>query len=656
MKKILGLCVALCPMIANADTLDDKIASLIAEKNAKIAELEKCQKATGNLKIAGITTLGVSAIGVAVNVGEAVSLNKLDDKINAAQAQKANLDKQIGDARASKLAAERAAKEAEQKAREKALGEKELLAVQAEDNTCGPDSEQEIDVNFKNLLNASQAVYVNGAWVASICVDGYKLKNVETCTRDGQVIEYAKVCEAVVEEDVADSAEEVNEEVKEEEELHDGDSGESVVTPQNRKYHDMCTPEETAKIAYAAESWWYNGKCVVKSCQDGAYLIVKNGVSQGYCSKSCSPDQTSPWENGGTACDIAKKSEQQQPEPKKEENKSNELDWYYFSEGGNCKCYLVVDEQRFDTKVVGGNCGYKGQLAKCRQYLINQSARKNLKQTGISKDAKSPSVVDVKSVNAGVAEQKGGSTDAKSSSVGDAKSVSNGVAEQKNDTTTVAKPNFVDVQQMVSRPQYCKEYSVPTSNMISENCKTECNTTLKQMCGSNKEIVSQVQNGHCYCKPVNKIQASKPKCERRVVYDMIGINESCLMSCKNANQTCEITEAGIYKGQCVCNPNADDKKVLSACGFYFVHASTDWECKAECDMYAEYTRCSINETKFLYVNGNYMCVCNPTSEQKSADEAYRASSGAASSSQVSASAAMNTYYDAVGSSGFSSIK
>ncbi len=627
MKKILGLCVALCPMIANADTLDNRIASLIAEKNAKIAELEKCQKATGNLKIAGITTLGVSAIGVAVNIGEAVSLNKLDDKIDAAQAQKADLDQQIGDARAAKLAAERAAKEAEQKARE------ELLAVRAEDNTCGPDSEQDIDVNIKNSLNASQAVFVNGVWVASICADGYERKNVETCTRDGRVIEYADVCEAVVEEDVADSAEEVNEEIKEEEELHD-DSGESVVTSQDRKYHDLCTPEETAKIAYAAESWWYNGKCVVKSCQDGAYLIVKNGVSQGYCSKSCS-GQISDWAQRGKACDIAKKSEQQQPEqkkePKKEENKSNELDWYYFSEGGNCNCYLVVDEQRFNSKVVGGNCGYKEQLATCRQYLINQSHRKNLKQTGISKDAKSPSVGDVKPVNAGV-------------------------AEQKNDTTTVAKPNFVDVQQMVSRPQYCKEYSVPTSNMISGNCKTECNTTLKQMCGSNKEIVSQVQNDRCNCKPVDIIQASKPKCERRVVYDMIGTNESCLISCKNANQKCEITEAGIYKGQCVCNPNADDKKVLSACDFKFVHASTDRECKAECDMYAKYTGCSINETKFLYVNGNYMCVCNPTSEQKSADEAYRASSGAASSSQVSASAAMNTYYDAMGSSGLLSIK
>ena len=205
MKKILGLCVALCPMIANADTLDNRIASLIAEKNAKIAELEKCQKATGNLKIAGITTLGVSAIGVAVNIGEAVSLNKLDDKIDVAQAQKADLDQQIGDARAAKLAAERAAKEAEQKARE------ELLAVRAEDNTCGPDSEQEIDVNLKNFLNASQAVYVNGKWVASICANGYERKDVKKCTRDGQVIEYADVCEAVVEEDVADSAEEVNE-------------------------------------------------------------------------------------------------------------------------------------------------------------------------------------------------------------------------------------------------------------------------------------------------------------------------------------------------------------------------------------------------------------------------------------------------------------
>ena len=88
MKKMFACVLALCPMIASADYLDDKIASLTKEKLDKIAKLEECQKNTKGLKIAGITTLGVSAIGIGANIGEAVKLNKLEAQIGSDETNK----------------------------------------------------------------------------------------------------------------------------------------------------------------------------------------------------------------------------------------------------------------------------------------------------------------------------------------------------------------------------------------------------------------------------------------------------------------------------------------------------------------------------------------------------------------------------------------
>ena len=87
MKKIYCIVCMFLPMVASADALDDKIARLTQEKLDKLAKLEQCQKSTKGLKIAGWTTLGISAIGIAANIGEAVELNKLDTKINDAQEQ-----------------------------------------------------------------------------------------------------------------------------------------------------------------------------------------------------------------------------------------------------------------------------------------------------------------------------------------------------------------------------------------------------------------------------------------------------------------------------------------------------------------------------------------------------------------------------------------
>ena len=67
-----------------------RIEKLIAEKQAKMEKLKKCKGTTKNLKIAGISTLGITAVGVGANIAEAVVLNEEKGKLKT---EKANLEK-----------------------------------------------------------------------------------------------------------------------------------------------------------------------------------------------------------------------------------------------------------------------------------------------------------------------------------------------------------------------------------------------------------------------------------------------------------------------------------------------------------------------------------------------------------------------------------
>jgi hypothetical protein len=133
MKKycLLILC-ALIPFAGYSDYKDSQIARLTAEKQRKYAELEKCAKSVKGLQIAGISTLGLTAGGVALNVSQAARKKTLDSdiaKVNA-QISKAEQDKK------DKLAKDELerAKKAEQ---EKAKAECEAdTAKQYENGQC----------------------------------------------------------------------------------------------------------------------------------------------------------------------------------------------------------------------------------------------------------------------------------------------------------------------------------------------------------------------------------------------------------------------------------------------------------------------------------------------------------------------------------------
>ena len=170
MKKAFVLILSVFPMIASGDYLDDKIADLTKQKLEKIAELEECQKSTKGLKIAGITTLGVSTVGIAANIGEAVALKKLDGQISEAETKLGDLDEKIQDKKDENVRKEQQA------------------------NTCGVQQCDSVERDAKiATLNAKNVVCVNGAWVPSACEDGFS-GTTETCTLNSETVTYYKSC------------------------------------------------------------------------------------------------------------------------------------------------------------------------------------------------------------------------------------------------------------------------------------------------------------------------------------------------------------------------------------------------------------------------------------------------------------------------------
>ena len=156
MNKLFISFLSFVPMVASADYLNDKWTNLVKEKQELISELEKCQKNTKGFKIAGLATLGVSAIGVGVNIGEAVKINKLEGDIQQAQQRISNLDTEINKAK----------------------------------NTCGT---AKCD-GTPSIPNATKHVCINGVWKVETCAATHKGQNEGKCKRNGEVKTYYDEC------------------------------------------------------------------------------------------------------------------------------------------------------------------------------------------------------------------------------------------------------------------------------------------------------------------------------------------------------------------------------------------------------------------------------------------------------------------------------
>ena len=70
---ILGILAGIAPCMCMGQSAT--VSKLIKEKQRKMEELEKCMGTTKGLKIAGISTIGVTAVGVAGNIVEAAIIS-----------------------------------------------------------------------------------------------------------------------------------------------------------------------------------------------------------------------------------------------------------------------------------------------------------------------------------------------------------------------------------------------------------------------------------------------------------------------------------------------------------------------------------------------------------------------------------------------------
>ncbi len=358
MKRGILFCMCtLFPMVAGADYLDDKIATLTQQKLDKIAELEKCQKSTKGLKIAGITTLGVSTIGIAANIGEAVALNKTEDKIDAAQKTSSDLDSQIAAAR------EEARKKAEEEARKKAEEEKEEVES-SEIEKCPEPKDCSADCNGQFLF-AKTVACLGGECVATECADYVTAKTERKCLdENGQEFVYYK-CEAPAKENV---------EEKENKEL--------MLTASN------CATEGPKHVFGAQDTWWNGNNCVAKTCKEGFYLSLNNGKTLDKCVKTCPEYQVVDLGDGGKGCDTVKTEAPVVNDVcvARKEFKNTELG------GQSCvaKCVAWGQEQgcSFDTtKTLGSNkykkciCNPNAQDFKNETMFIEKLVKKETEET-----------------------------------------------------------------------------------------------------------------------------------------------------------------------------------------------------------------------------------------------------------------------------------
>ena len=88
--KFIGYTSVICLSVlcvandANAVNMTSQIQRLVREKQEKVSKLEECDGKRKGFMIAGISTIGLTAVGVGVNIAQANKSKKLDTSINSA--------------------------------------------------------------------------------------------------------------------------------------------------------------------------------------------------------------------------------------------------------------------------------------------------------------------------------------------------------------------------------------------------------------------------------------------------------------------------------------------------------------------------------------------------------------------------------------------
>lgn len=167
MKKyfLLGLMIAIAPNICFG--AGARYTQLVREKQRKMEELEKCMGATNGLKIAGLSTIGLTAVGVAGNVAQAKKLDEYESGIESKQKELEKVNKDIAEKEAeikkAKEAEEAAAaqKKTDEEAKGKAIAdEKEKIAKKQQEKSNPTPAP--INENQQQCINRVNGEFTGG--------------------------------------------------------------------------------------------------------------------------------------------------------------------------------------------------------------------------------------------------------------------------------------------------------------------------------------------------------------------------------------------------------------------------------------------------------------------------------------------------------------
>ena len=159
---LIGLLTCIVPTICMGQSAT--VSKLIREKQRKMEELEKCMGTTKGLKIAGISTIGVTAVGVAGNIVEAKKIKSLDTDIEKVDKKIDKIQSDI-DVRRAEIAKK------EQDATERAKADAEKAAVDTKNKECIEIVKKEIanhPDDYKDKIDS----FV-GVWSRKVVSDGY---------------------------------------------------------------------------------------------------------------------------------------------------------------------------------------------------------------------------------------------------------------------------------------------------------------------------------------------------------------------------------------------------------------------------------------------------------------------------------------------------
>ncbi len=135
--------------------MTSQIRELLEEKEEKIKQLEQCDGKRKGWMIAGISTIGLTAVGVGVNIAQANKSNKLSDQID-----NANQELQRHETHLTQIQNQISEKEREKAEAEKAAREGTKKQGAAEDKT-GNQSDDSEDAEYDHYIEKGFDTDVN---------------------------------------------------------------------------------------------------------------------------------------------------------------------------------------------------------------------------------------------------------------------------------------------------------------------------------------------------------------------------------------------------------------------------------------------------------------------------------------------------------------